>query len=471
MRKKTKIIATIGPSSEDVETLTKLHEAGVNIIRVNFSHGDYREHEGKIDRWNEIISDPDKNGAIMADLAGPEVRTGKLDAPRSFALGDKITLTTDEALSGEALHINYAGLPGDVSVSDRVLIDDGLVSFTISDITETDVIGEVTQAGTITKGGRGVNVPGVRLSLPVLTEKDNADLEFSLKKDVDFVAVSFVKTAADIELVREKLAEHKAEDTQIVAKIETQSAVDDIDNIIATTDCIMVARGDLAVEVGLENVPIIQKEIIKKCNAAGVPVITATQMLESMTSAPTPTRAEASDVANAIFDGTDAIMLSGETALGKYPIETVSVMTSIAQKVEFGYHRVHTSDLHGHALPVDALTASVVSVADDIKAKAIVAFTESGYTARMLSRYRPNQDIIVFSTTQKVHRQMSMLYGCVALELGVDPGINIDTAVTGIKEALLETGKFKIGDMVVVAAGVTSSAEKLGTNTLLIAEL
>lgn len=471
MQKKTKIVATIGPSSEDAETLTKLHEAGLNIIRLNFSHGDYGEHGVKVDRWNAILEDSGDYGAVMADLAGPEIRTGDIPEPLTFAVGDTLHLIEGgEVATEDTFYINYPDLPGDVTAGDRILIDDGRIAMKVVGIDGDIVTGEVTQGGIITSGGRGVNVPGVDLSLPSLTEKDLADLEFAVEKEVDFVAISFVKTAADIELLREKLAEHDAEDTKIVAKIETQAAVDNLDEIIAATDCMMVARGDLAVEVDLENVPIIQKQIIQKCNAVGVPVITATQMLESMTEASTPTRAEASDVANAILDGSDAVMLSGETAMGDNPVESVSVMARIAEKMEKQQEATNRNEIEKpHTKPVDAVTASVVRVAEDISAQAIVALTDSGLTPRMISRYRPKQDIFAFSAFKGVCRQLSISYG-------VQPNFmaeanDTEAAIVKLNEFFANHPDFQSGDKIIIAAGVSESAKKLGTNSLLIVEL
>ncbi|MEX2514701.1 MAG: pyruvate kinase [Candidatus Paceibacterota bacterium] len=471
MKNKTKIIATIGPSSESAEMLDKLYDAGVNIIRLNFSHGDYREHEGKIDRWNEIISHSETSGAVMADLAGPEIRTGEISEAITFAAGDSLNLTPGEEVGDkDTLYINYEQLATDVSDGTTILIDDGKV---VLEVTSTDgdtVATTVTQPGTITSGGRGVNVPGIALSLPSLTDKDLEDLKFSLKKQVDFVAISFVKNADDIHQLREEITSQGAEGTKIVAKIETQAAVDNIDEIIEATDCIMVARGDLAVEVSLENVPIIQKQIIQKCNTAGVPVITATQMLESMTSASTPTRAEASDVANAILDGSDAIMLSGETAMGEYPVETVEVMSRIAAKMETQRDTINHIEINkAQSKPVNALTASVVRVADDVGAKAIVALTDSGFTARMISRYRPVQDILAFSSYERTCRQLSINYGCQPRFLK-EAG-ETEPAIKAVKELLLTQLGFESGDKIVVAAGVTATKERVGTNALLIVEL
>ena len=399
MQKKTKIVATIGPSSQDSQTLAKLHAAGVDVIRMNFSHGDHEEHGGKVTRWREIMEESSRGGAVLADLAGPEIRTGDIANPRSFSEGDKIRLTASEGDS-EAIYVNYSKLTEDVSAGDTVLIDDGKIVFSVDEVSENEVIGSVTQGGEIAKGGRGVNIPGVELQLPALTEKDIADVEFAVEQEADFVAISFVKTADDVKLLREKLAELDAEHTKIIAKIETQAAVDNIDAIIAASDGIMVARGDLAVEVSFENVPVIQKDIIRKCNRAGVPVITATQMLESMTHAASPTRAEASDVANAIFDGSDAVMLSGETALGEHPVAAVSTMTQIAQRVESVREAAELKLKAASGTDqasVDAVTGSVVRTAEEIEAKAVVAFTDSGFTARMVSRHRPHQPVLAFS--------------------------------------------------------------------------
>jgi len=472
MQKKTKIVATIGPSSDDSDTLAALCEAGVNIIRINFSHGDYEEHGAKIDAWNQVLDEHATTGAVMADLAGPEIRTGELkEGPRSFAVGDRITLTTEADSDEEAaIYVNYAGLPADVSVGDRVLIDDGRISFNIVDVSDTVVVGEVTGGGRITAGNRGVSVPGVPLSLPSLIKKDAADLKFAVEKKADFIAASFVKSADDITQIHDQLVEHGAEDTKIVAKIETQAAVDHLREIVTAADAVMVARGDLAVEVSLENVPMIQKQIITTCNAAGVPVITATQMLESMTASATPTRAEASDVANAILDGSDAVMLSGETAVGKYPIKSVEVMTKIASMIEVEGVGVNRAEIEKrHQSPVNSITASVVRVAEDIEARAIVALTDSGFTARMISRYRPTQDILAFSPFMRTVRQLSLSYGCDGAYMK-EAG-DTEAAIKKVKKLLSSWPDFKAGDKIVIAVGLSASAEHLGTNALLIAEL
>jgi len=471
MKKKTKIIATIGPSSESAEMLDKLYTAGVDIIRLNFSHGDYREHEGKIDRWNEIINNSGTYGAIMADLAGPEIRTGDISEPITFSVGDTVDLVYGEKVGDkETLYINYDKLSTDVSKDTKILIDDGSIVLNVNKIDGDTVKTVVTQGGSIKNDGRGVNVPDVTLSLPSLTEKDLADLKFSLEKGVDFVAISFVKTEEDIHELREKIAEYGGEDTKIVAKIETQSAVNNIDAIIEATDCIMVARGDLAVEVSLENVPVIQKQIIKKCNTAGVAVITATQMLESMTTSFTPTRAEASDVANAILDGSDAIMLSGETAMGDYPVETVQVMSRIAAKMENQQESINRSEINKpQTTVVNAITASVVRVAEDIDVQAIVALTDSGFTARMISRYRPLQDVFAFSKHEKTCRQLSMNYGCIPKYLA--EASDTSDAIPKVREILVSQPGFKEGDKIMIVAGVTANNERISTNALLIVEL
>lgn len=471
MKKKTKIIATIGPSSESAEMLDKLYTAGVDIIRLNFSHGDYREHEGKIDRWNEIINNSGTYGAIMADLAGPEIRTGDISEPITFSVGDTVDLVYGEKVGDkETLYINYDKLSTDVSKDTKILIDDGSIVLNVNKIDGDTVKTVVTQGGSIKNDGRGVNVPDVTLSLPSLTEKDLADLKFSLEKGVDFVAISFVKTEEDIHELREKIAEYGGEDTKIVAKIETQSAVNNIDAIIEATDCIMVARGDLAVEVSLENVPVIQKQIIKKCNTAGVAVITATQMLESMTTSFTPTRAEASDVANAILDGSDAIMLSGETAMGDYPVETVQVMSRIAAKMENQQESINRSEINKpQTTVVNAITASVVRVAEDIDVQAIVALTDSGFTARMISRYRPLQDVFAFSKHEKTCRQLSVNYGCIPKYLA--EASDTSDAIPKVREILVSQPGFKECDKIMIVAGVTANNERISTNALLIVEL
>lgn len=469
MKKKTKIVATIGPASESKEVLEELHAAGVNAIRINFSHGDHDEHRPKISRWREIAEPNGAHTSVIADLAGPEIRTGDLtDGPIKLNEGERITLSTQKPEDPKSIAVNYEALPQDVSAGDEILIDDGAVALSVKEISEDMVVGEVTRGGEITSGGRGVNVPS-GVSLPALTKKDKKNLKFALDQDVDFVALSFVKEVGDVDLLHSEIENHD-NDAQVISKIETQAAVENIDEIIDASDAIMVARGDLAVEIGPENVPSAQKEIIKKCNVAGVPVITATQMLESMTNDSTPTRAEVSDVANAVLDGTDAVMLSGETAVGEYPIRAVSVMAQVAKKTETSRsarpERSHEIKGAGKQGIVDAVTSAVVNTAFDLEAKVIVALTDSGFTARMLARYKPPQDIVAFSRYAETCRRLSISYGCRPQHL--ETVSSIEEAVSKTKTHLKQNGFVESGDTIVFAVGFSPGDNKTGTNTLLI---
>ncbi len=469
MKKKTKIVATIGPASESKDMLNRLYEVGVDAIRINFSHGDHDEHRPKISRWREIADTNDTHTSVIADLAGPEIRTGDLaDGPIKLAEGEKVSLTTPESDSVGDISVNYSDLPQDVSSGDEILIDDGAIALSVEDTAESKVSGTVTRGGEITSGGRGVNIPS-GVSLPALTKKDKENLVFALDEDVDFVALSFVKEVKDVELLRSEIENHE-NDALIISKIETQAAVENIDEIIDASDAIMVARGDLAVEIAPENVPAIQKEIIEKCNVAGVPVITATQMLESMTEESTPTRAEVSDVANAVLDGTDAVMLSGETAIGDYPVRAVSVMDRVARKTEASRNtrpkRGHEIKSSGKQGVVDSVTSAVVDVAFNLEAKLIVALTDSGFTARMLSRYKPPQNIVAFSRYPETCRRLSISYGCRPRHLKTVS--SMEEAVKETKDILHDKDLIESGDRIVFAVGFSPGDQETGTNTLLI---
>jgi len=333
--RKTKIVCTIGPASDSPEMLKKLIEAGMNVARLNFSHGDFETHGNSIRNIRQAAGELGKTVAILLDTKGPEIRLGKLATePVELERGQTVILTTEDVLgTRERIPVSHKGLPEDVDVGSTILIDDGLIALTVLDIQGTEIHCRVENSGPI-KSNKGLNVPGVAVSLPGITEKDAADIVFGIRQGVDFIAASFVRRASDVLEIRELLERHGASHIQIIAKIENQQGLENLDEILEVSDGLMVARGDLGVEIPVEEVPLVQKRIIEKCNQAGKPVITATQMLDSMQRNPRPTRAEASDVANAIFDGTDAIMLSGETAAGKYPVESVLMMSRIAERAE-----------------------------------------------------------------------------------------------------------------------------------------
>ncbi len=420
--KKTKIVCTIGPASQDKEVLTSLIKAGMNVMRLNFSHGDHEEHLAKVKTLREINAELGTNVAFMLDTKGPEIRTGSFGADQntkmSFTKGDKITLTTREVEgTKDLLYVNYAGLPNDVEVGGHILIDDGLVDLLIDSIEGTE-IHCTFQNSAVLKGRRGVNVPGAKLQLKAMTEKDKDDLRFAVENDFDYIAASFIRKPQDVLDMKAFLDSCGKHSIKIISKIENQEGLDNFDAILEVTDGIMVARGDLGVEIPEERVPAAQKMMIKKCIKAGKPVITATQMLESMQKNPRPTRAEVSDVANAIYDGTSAIMLSGESAQGDYPLNCVETMTRIANAVEGEisyWNRFKRTNLEKAYIngTVDGdlkrqANFAVCCSALFSNAAAIVAISEDGDTGSILSSYRVGCPIFVLTPSVKVYRQMAV---------------------------------------------------------------
>ncbi len=450
--KKTKIVATIGPGSENKQTLTTLFQKGVDVCRTNMSHDDQMVHEKRIKLIRSVAKKEGLPIAILQDLSGPKIRIGDFaTAPVELVVGKKLVLTGDKGCVGDAsrVYFNYPHIEKDIKKGMVLMLDDGKKKLIVDKVVGSEVHTTVVVGG-MTKSRRGVNIPGAYLSIPALTAKDKKDLIFGVKQGVDFVALSFVRTAKDIAELRTLIKKHRGTQA-IVAKIETQEAVENIDDIILATDAVMVARGDLAVEIGPEKVPAVQKMIIAKCNELGKPVIVATQMLESMIHSPVPTRAEVSDVANAIFDGADAVMLSEESALGAYAVEAVTMMGHIAQQVEaeIGTHRRHK--VHSNSI-VDSVSSSVVHNAEDVSARLIVALSESGSTPRMIARYKPQQPIIVVTPHERVARQAQLVFGCSPLLMKSFTGSTqlIDT----IGPALIRAGIASKKDRVVVTAGV-----------------
>ncbi|TJY39728.1 pyruvate kinase [Cohnella pontilimi] len=454
--RKTKIVCTIGPSSESLENTKKLIVAGMNVARLNFSHGDFEEHGNRIKAIRQASKEVNKTVAILLDTKGPEIRLGKLkQEPIELVQDEYITLTTQE-IEGDKdrIPVTYKELPGDVHVGSTILIDDGLIGLTVVDIQGTEIKCQIVNSGPI-KSKKGVNVPGVAISMPGLTEKDIGDIKFGIEMGIDFIAASFVRRASDVLEIRELLERHDARHIQIISKIENQQGVDNLDEILEVSDGLMVARGDLGVEIPAEEVPLVQKQMIEKCNRAGKPVITATQMLDSMQRNPRPTRAEASDVANAIFDGTDAIMLSGETAAGKYPVESVLTMSRIAERAESALHfrEIFMKQANAQQTSVtEAISQAVANSALDLDAKAIVTATESGYTARMVSKYRPKAPIIAVTPSEQIMRRLQLVWGAIPVKgtmAETTDGL-IDTAVQGA----MESGLVRLGDTIVITAGV-----------------
>lgn len=419
MLKKTKIVATIGPATSKEEILTKLLLNGMNVIRLNFSHGDFSEHQERVDNFRKALKSTKLPGAILQDLSGPKIRLGDFYTDSVLLEAGKfITITTKKVEGNEDIvFINYPEFHKEVKPGDKIMVDDGKKKLEVVSISGQNVLCKILVGGD-TKGRRGVNLPDSELSVKSLTDKDIEDIEFGIKNDVDFFALSFVRNPQDILDLREILNKKKSK-AKIIAKIETPQAVKNIDEILKLCDGLMVARGDLAIEVPAEKVPMIQKMIIKKCNDAGKIVITATQMLESMIKSPVPTRAEVSDVANAILDGTDAIMLSEETTLGNYPLEAVKIMAKVAKEVEenFPERKMTFKKEKGSVDVTDSITGSVVKNAHNIGAKVIVALTKSGFTARMVSRHKPNPYIIAVTADEKTYNQLTLSFGCLPLRV------------------------------------------------------
>ncbi|EST54742.1 pyruvate kinase [Brevibacillus panacihumi W25] len=466
MLRKAKIVCTIGPASESVETLKKLIDAGMNVARLNFSHGSHEEHAARIENIREASRQTGKAVAILLDTKGPEIRTGSLEVDAVELIeGNRIVLTTEDvAGNAERVSITYQELPADVAAGDTILIDDGLIGLTVEEVRPTEIVCLIKNGGTL-KSKKGVNVPGVSINLPGITEKDAQDIEFGIKQGVDFIAASFVRKAADILEIRQILEQHGAS-IDIIAKIENQEGVDNVDEILVVSDGIMVARGDLGVEIPAEEVPLVQKQLIKKCNELAKPVITATQMLDSMQRNPRPTRAEASDVANAIFDGTDAIMLSGETAAGKYPVESVETMDRIALRAEqeLNYREIlHKQMIMKHVTITDAISQAVASSALDLNAAAIITATESGHTARMVSKFRPKAPIVAVTPHAGVIRRLALVNGVYPV-LGEIAHTTDEMLDRSVQESL-QSGYVRHGDLVVITAGVP--VREVGTTNLM----
>ncbi|MBY6050935.1 pyruvate kinase [Cytobacillus firmus] len=456
--RKTKIVCTIGPASESVEKLTQLIEAGMNVARLNFSHGDFEEHGQRIQNIREASEKTGKTVAILLDTKGPEIRTNNMvDGAIELRAGENIIISMNEVEgTAEKFSVTYAGLIEDVHTGSKILLDDGLIGLEVTKIDKanSEIHTKILNSGTL-KNKKGVNVPGVSVNLPGITEKDAQDIIFGIEQGVDFIAASFVRRASDVLEIRQLLEEHNASYINIIPKIENQEGVDNIEEILEISDGLMVARGDLGVEIPAEEVPLVQKQLIKKCNAQGKPVITATQMLDSMQRNPRPTRAEASDVANAIFDGTDAIMLSGETAAGSYPVEAVQTMHNIASRAESALdHKEILSNRskdNEHNI-TDAIGESVAHTALNLDVNAIITPTESGHTARMISKYRPKAPIVAVTSNDHVSRRLSLTWG-VYPQIGQKASTTDDMLDIAVEESL-NSGIVASGDLVVITAGV-----------------
>lgn len=457
--KKTKIICTMGPNTNDESLMRKLVQNGMDIARFNFSHGDHEEQAGRFALVKSVREELNIPIATLLDTKGPEIRTGDLKDDKKVTLKEnqKFTLTTRDVLGDETIgRITYAGLPQDVSKGNTILIDDGLIELRVNNVIDgTDIECTVVNGGEL--GSRkGVNVPNVSIRLPGITDKDKDDILFGIEQGFDFIAASFVRNAACIQEIKELLWSHNA-DIPVIAKIENAEGIKNLDEIIRVADGIMVARGDMGVEIPAQDVPHIQKMIIKKCNAAYKPVITATQMLDSMMRNPRPTRAEVTDVANAIYDGTDAVMLSGETAQGKYPLEAVKMMAQVAETTEqhLDLHLLENAKLHSRRGISSAVSNAAVSTAASLNAKAIICPTMSGFTARLISKLKPAQTIIGASPNEDVLRKMQLYWGVRPLKTAQER--SSDMIFQHAIDVAENAGYIEEGDTVVMTGGVATS--------------
>ena len=456
MRRRTKIVCTMGPRLFDENLVEPLMRAGMDVARFNFSHSNHKEH---LERYQEVCRIRDKLGlpvATMLDTKGPEIRTGDFEGGKvTLENGQFFTLYTKERMGDrEGCSITYKNLPKDVKIGDSILIDDGLVGMRVEEVHDDQIVCKVLNGGAVSNH-KGINVPGAHLSMPFISEKDREDIIFGIENGFDFIAASFTRSAEDILAIRRILSEHNCTTIRIIAKIENMEGIQNLDEILRATDGIMVARGDMGVEIPLEEVPALQKHIIHECVASGKPVITATQMLDSMMKNPRPTRAEATDVANAIYQGTSAIMLSGETAAGLYPVESVETMARIALKTEADIDYVNqfaTAAYNNRYDITAAISHSTVTSAHDLKAGAIISVTKSGGTTRMISRYRPDCPIIGCTTEESVWRQLNLSWGVIPVLIAEES--STDALFEHAVDAGVKAGVIRDGELVVITAGV-----------------
>jgi pyruvate kinase len=449
--RRAKIVATLGPATSSYDNIRAIIDAGVDVARMNLSHGSYEVHEGVYANVRKAADDAGKPVAVLVDLQGPKIRLGKFEAgPYELAEGDIFKITTEDIIgTKEISSTTFKGLPGDVKPGDYLLIDDGKVRVRVVEVEGQVVTTEVIVAGPVSNN-KGINLPGVAVNVPALSDKDEADLRWGLKLGADLIALSFVRNASDIERVHEIMAE-EGRKVPVVAKIEKPQAVDALEEIIEAFDAIMVARGDLGVELPLEAVPIVQKRAVELARRAAKPVIVATQMLESMISSPVPTRAETSDVANAVLDGADAVMLSGETSVGEYPTVTVQTMSRIVTSTEeHGLERILPLGTRPRTQS-GAITLAAVEVADFVEAKFLCVFTESGESARRMARLRNKIPILAFTPEESVRRRMSLFWGVESFVVG--RVTHTDQMVAQVDEALKSTGRAVDGDKVIIISG------------------
>lgn len=469
--KKTKIVCTMGPGTDKEGTLEQMLEAGMNVGRCNFSHGDHEEQLGRIQKLRAAAKKVGKPVALLLDTKGPEMRLGKFAGGKTvLEKGTRFIITADEVEgTNERASVNHKLLPQEVKAGDSLLLSDGLISLTVEEVKGNDIVTTVMNSGAISTGKR-VAAPGVSVNLPFLSEKDKNDILFGIQNEMDFIAASFVQRAEDVLAIRSLLKEHQY-DMGIIAKIENAEGVKNMDEILEAADGIMVARGDLGVEIPAEDVPLVQKTIIKKCNNAGKIAITATQMLESMVENPRPTRAETSDVANAILDGTDAIMLSGETASGKYPVEAVKTMATIAEKTEnsLRYSEILIKKgLSENADLTNAMAHASVRLAQSMGAKAIVAASNSGATGGMISKFRPRVPVILVTPSEKTLRKMQLRWGVIAVLR--DTFNDSETLLQNVVDKAVEVGQIQKGDLLVVTSGMNDTIGSTNMLKVLVVE-
>lgn len=462
---KTKIVATIGPSSNSKEMLRALIFEGVDVFRLNFSHGTHEDHQKVIDYVRELNKELGAAITLLQDLQGPKIRVQEVEPGVVLERNQTLIITTRQLLGNrEIVSTSYTNLPNDVAAGDLILVDDGKIELKVVEVREIDIVTEVVHGGPL-KSRKGINLPFTKVSAPSLTQKDLADLEFGIKNDLDWIALSFVRRGKDIQEMRDILNKHDST-AMVVAKIEKPEALSNIDDIIALTDAVMVARGDLGVEIWLEEVPMVQKMIIEKCNSVGKPVIVATQMMESMIENPRPTRAETNDVANAVMDGADALMLSAETAAGKYPLEVIRSMVRTIVSVEKNpsiYYNFHDPDPESSIYINDCLVLAACKLAKQVGAKAIVGMTTTGYTALKSSSHRPNLNIFVFTANKKLLTTINLVWGSSAYFY--DKTNSTDETIADVEEILKKDGHVVSGDIFVVLASMPIR-EKQRTNTI-----
>ncbi len=464
--RRTKIVATLGPASSSEDIIARLIDAGVNVVRVNSAHGSPDERLELIDTVRRARANAEKHIGILVDLQGPRIRVGTLDGPRTLEPNTEVVFAPEETATDLELPTTYDALAQDVSVGSRILLDDGLLVVEVTGVDGDRVRGNVVHGGLL-RSNKGINLPGLQMSVPAITNKDREDIKLAIKGNADMVGISFVRRAAHVEEVRSLIAPHQG----LVAKIEKAIALDDLEQIVAVSDAIMVARGDLGVEMPFEKVPLAQKNMIRVAIEHGKTVVTATQMLESMVHSPRPTRAEASDVANAILDGTDAVMLSAETAVGAYPVEAVRAMVRIIHEIERATldehqprrRRSDSSTVRGEGSVEDAIAFATTAAAEMLKVPLIVCFTKSGYTARKIAAHRPATPILGLSTDESTCRNLSLVWGVIPQLVHSVP--NYETMLDVAREALLNQEFVHAGDRIIVTAGVPF--EVPGTTNLL----